>query len=241
MKPTTLRFYERAGLLPARRSESGYRLYDEEAVARLEFITSGRTLGLPLEDIRDLLPAWEDGQCADVRARLRPMLLAHIADAEQRAAELDAFADRLWQVLGEIDGPPWPGRCAPGCGFPHRSSDPVPGTAISPRPDEQPPVACTLTEGEQAERVERWRRLLAGARREGVDGGFLLRLPAELAAPVAELAAAEKSCCPFFDFTLRLTSAGLELEVTAPALAAPLVAELFGGGETTDTCSHWNV
>jgi DNA-binding transcriptional MerR regulator len=47
MKPTTLRFYEQAGLLPAARSESGYRLYDEQAVERLGFIASGTPLACP--------------------------------------------------------------------------------------------------------------------------------------------------------------------------------------------------
>ncbi|MGH3885307.1 MAG: MerR family transcriptional regulator [Pseudonocardiaceae bacterium] len=236
VKPTTLRFYEQAGLLPARRSESGYRLYDEQAVERLEFIVSGKHLGLPLEEIRDLLTVWEDGLCADVRARLRPMLSSRIADAEQRAAELQAFTDRLRHALAEIDGPPHPGRCDPGCGFLHQhppatASVPVPVEFSVRRPPaapEPPPIACTLTGDDQAERVARWRRLLAGADREGIDGGLLIRLPAELAGPVAKLAAAEQRCCAFFEFTVRLVGGGLQLRVCAPEEAAPLLTELFG-------------
>jgi DNA-binding transcriptional MerR regulator len=37
---TTLRFYETAGLLPAERTASGYRVYGEDAVQRLSFISS---------------------------------------------------------------------------------------------------------------------------------------------------------------------------------------------------------
>ena len=66
MPASTLRFYEQAGLLPAERTGSGYRVYGEEAVARLEFIASAKHLGLPLEEIRELLGAWEAG---GVRAR----------------------------------------------------------------------------------------------------------------------------------------------------------------------------
>ena len=51
VKPTALRFYERVGLLPSRRSDSGYRLYGDEAVERLRFISSGKHLGLPLFDV----------------------------------------------------------------------------------------------------------------------------------------------------------------------------------------------
>jgi DNA-binding transcriptional MerR regulator len=84
---STLRFYEQAGLLPAARTRSGYRVYDDEAVRRLEFIGSAKRLGLPLEEIRELLGAWEQGVCAEVRARLRPLVAARLAEAEQRIAE----------------------------------------------------------------------------------------------------------------------------------------------------------
>ncbi|MET8538999.1 MerR family DNA-binding transcriptional regulator [Streptomyces sp. NPDC005065] len=43
---TTLRFYEDAGLLPADRTPSGYRMYGEDAVERLAFISSAKLLGL---------------------------------------------------------------------------------------------------------------------------------------------------------------------------------------------------
>ncbi|MFD7656487.1 hypothetical protein ACFV4N_21160 [Actinosynnema sp. NPDC059797] len=49
-------------------------------------------------------------------------------------------------------------------------------------------------------------------------------------AEVAALAAAEQDCCAFFDFTLRLTPAALELTVRAPDTAAALLGELFGAG-----------
>ena len=72
------------------------------------------------------------------------------------------------------------------------------------------------------------RRLLGQAdRRESVDGGVRFQLPATLAGPAAELAAAEQRCCPFFTFTLHLADGGLQLEVRAPAEVMPMVAEIF--------------
>lgn len=65
-------------------------------------------------------------------------------------------------------------------------------------------------------------------RRETIDGGLRIHLPTLMAGPVAELAAAERDCCAFFDFTLRLVGGGLQLEVHAPTDAAPLLAEVFG-------------
>jgi DNA-binding transcriptional MerR regulator len=114
--PATLRFYEQAGLLPAERTASGYRSDDDRAVARLEFITAAEHLGLPLEEIRDLLVAWEQGVCADVRERLRPLVAARFAEAQRRVAELAAFAAHLAAVHEELGGPAPVPACEPGCG-----------------------------------------------------------------------------------------------------------------------------
>lgn len=46
---TTLRFYEKAGLVPAERSQAGNRFYGQDTVERLGFIAAAKHLGLPLE------------------------------------------------------------------------------------------------------------------------------------------------------------------------------------------------
>jgi MerR family transcriptional regulator, copper efflux regulator len=238
LPPSTLRFYEQAGLVPARRSESGYRLFDDQAVDRIGLITTGKRLGLALEEIRDLLEVWEDGLCRDVRERLRPMVANQLTDAERRAAETDAFIDRLRKAASVIDGPASPGRCGPGCGI---VPPPDPATAVpvaveltTRQRDAEPglPIACTLAAADQADRVEGWRRLLGQADgREQADGGLAFRLPAGLAGRVAELAAAEQRCCPFLEFTLHLAAGGLRLEVRAPEGAASLLANVCGTGD----------
>ncbi|MFD7134854.1 MerR family transcriptional regulator [Streptomyces sp. NPDC059894] len=111
---TTLRFYESAGLLPADRSPAGYRLHDEDAVERLAFIGAAKHLGLPLEEVAELLAVWEPGACTEVKADLRPRTTARIADAQARAAELPAFIATLHQALEQLDMlPDRPGGCDP--------------------------------------------------------------------------------------------------------------------------------
>ena len=52
----TVRYYERRGLLlPTTRMESGYRLYDNEAKKRLEFIRYAKELGFTLKETEELL------------------------------------------------------------------------------------------------------------------------------------------------------------------------------------------
>lgn len=53
---TTILYYEKEGLLiPALRSENGYRWYGDQEIKRLEAITSYRSYGLSVASIRTLL------------------------------------------------------------------------------------------------------------------------------------------------------------------------------------------
>jgi len=52
----TILYYEREGLLlPAHRSDNGYRWYGDEEIKRLETIVAYRSYGLPIASIIDLL------------------------------------------------------------------------------------------------------------------------------------------------------------------------------------------
>ena len=66
-----LHHYDRLGLLkPSRRSHSGYRLYGNRDLARLEQIVVLKFLGLPLKQIRDLLKK-ESGLSESLRRQRR--------------------------------------------------------------------------------------------------------------------------------------------------------------------------
>ena len=62
VRPDTIRYYERVGLLPlSDRSSNGYCSYGEEDVERLRFIRGAQRLGLKLRDIRELLAIRDKG------------------------------------------------------------------------------------------------------------------------------------------------------------------------------------
>ncbi|MFD0425261.1 MerR family transcriptional regulator [Streptomyces parvus] len=90
------------------------------------------------------------------------------------------------------------------------------------------PVACSLGGDGLRERTDRWREAVAGATRTDVPEGLRLTLPVDQVARIAELAAAEQACCPFFDFRLHLDGPYLHLEVRAPADGGALLTDLFG-------------
>jgi MerR family transcriptional regulator, copper efflux regulator len=233
---TTLRFYENAGLLPADRTASGYRVYTEEAVERLGFIGAAKRLGLPLDEIAELLAVWEHGGCTDVCEDLRPRLTARIGEAQCRAAELAAFITTLHRAIEHIDTlPERTERCGPHCMLPDPGT-PDPASALDPAPTvpdsehwRTAPVACSLPSlGDRSHRAAQWTALLADAPRSQIPEGIRITLPAERAAQVADLAAAEQACCPFFGFRLDLDGPTLHLEVRAPADGAELLSTLFG-------------
>jgi MerR family transcriptional regulator, mercuric resistance operon regulatory protein len=83
----TIRYYERAGLLPAPvRSSGGYRMYGTTEAKRLNFIRRARALGFSLADVRKLLSLADQRRrpCADVRA----VAAAHLTDVREKIADL---------------------------------------------------------------------------------------------------------------------------------------------------------
>jgi DNA-binding transcriptional MerR regulator len=224
---STLRFYESSGLLPAERSGSGYRLYGDEAVRRLAFIDAAKHLGLPLEEIGELLGVWESGACAQVKADLRPRIANRLADAERRAAELAAFTSTLRGALRHLDALPDRAEpCDPQCSFLGSAATP-PITAQSVELWRTAPVACTLAGDGMDERAAQWHAALQGASHTAIPDGLRLTMPADRAATVAALAAAEQQCCAFFDFRLHLDGPDLHLEVRAPEAGGELLTALF--------------
>jgi MerR family Zn(II)-responsive transcriptional regulator of zntA len=61
----SVRFYERQGLLsPGRKTDSGYRLYSDDAVRRISFVKHAQRCGFSLAEIRDLLQMRDGGPVA---------------------------------------------------------------------------------------------------------------------------------------------------------------------------------
>ena len=103
----TLRFYEKNGLIvPAGRSESGYRLYNETNLQQIHFILKSKEVGLSLEDIKELmeirLEATEHS-CAEVKA----ITSAKLRLVDEKLVELKRIRSALEKMnnacCGDVD------------------------------------------------------------------------------------------------------------------------------------------
>jgi DNA-binding transcriptional MerR regulator len=215
--PSTVRFYERAGLLsPARRAENGYRVFDHSALDELAFISRAKGIGMSLEDIAGLVAAWPTGECQSLQARLRAFLAGRIGQVREQLAELRAFEGQLQAVLDRLSArDPGPERCGKGCScetdLDLAPGETAPGTG---------PWGGSLDRDALASRTSQWQALAAAATAAGRGSGTArLTLPAspDTAAAVAALCAAETACSAQARFTLEFTASQITVTADAPA------------------------
>ena len=99
----TVRFYERKGLIEEPpRTDSGYRQYPEDVVARLRFIRRAKELGFSLKEISELfsLRVDPDTTCADVKRRTDLKIL----DIEQKMSTLQTMKSALTKLGASCTG-----------------------------------------------------------------------------------------------------------------------------------------
>ena len=100
----TIRYYEELGLLKAvGRTEGGYRLFDGDIFARLNFIKRAQSLGLSLAEIKEFLEVHDRGElpCDHVKAKL----VNKVADIDQQIQQLQVLKLELegllsgWEII----------------------------------------------------------------------------------------------------------------------------------------------
>jgi MerR family transcriptional regulator, mercuric resistance operon regulatory protein len=113
VRPDTIRYYERTGLLPEpARTAGDHRRYDERALDRLRFIRGAKRLGLRLDAISELLQVRDAGHCPCETAA--DLLRRRLTEVDAEMARLTALRTNLESMLSGIPGPACP--------------DPAPGT-----------------------------------------------------------------------------------------------------------------
>ncbi len=102
----TIRYYEQRGLLgPAERTDSGYRLYTEETIARLNKIDGLKRIGLSLEEIASVLDLYfEDATGISGKRKVVEILEGHLADTIEKIDGLSQFKRELEANIAYVKG-----------------------------------------------------------------------------------------------------------------------------------------
>jgi DNA-binding transcriptional MerR regulator len=120
VRTDTIRYYERAGLLPEpSRTDGDHRRYGAVDVDRLLFIRGAQRLGLRLSEIRELLLVRETGDCPCGPAEV--LLREHIGEIDREIGRLTRLRAELSGMVAGLSAPPGSGPSGP-------CPDPVPGT-----------------------------------------------------------------------------------------------------------------
>ena len=106
-----LRHYESLGLVePAARTDAGYRLYDEEALRRIELVNRAKVLGLTLSEANEFIHVAE-GCCGENHPQLAALVTSKLAETERRIDELRNLGETLRGVLDRLERTEGQHRC----------------------------------------------------------------------------------------------------------------------------------
>src|SRR5213593_3585366 len=105
IRPSTIRYYERRGILqPTVREANGYRTYSHDAVKLLLFVRRAQSLGITLKEIKPLLDLASQGlrPCAHVKHLTRNRL----QQIDRQIRELQSLRKELRALLRRRVGRP---------------------------------------------------------------------------------------------------------------------------------------
>lgn len=251
-----LRFYEREGLLkPARRSGSGYRLYDEDAEETLLFIRRAQRLGFSLEDIKLVLAGSghsgrsvvgiAESRFLEIERRLTELLvLRHelelfLNDLTQRVGRsAGSAAGRLYRdLLDHVCGQPAHAKVGARGGESRQArrndqhDGPVEASSVTRLMKR---IGCSLAEAERERIFATLRGRHVHVWREG--DGYSVLVPGRdeaVSSALRQLVAAEAGCRVHVDISVSESAEGPVL--TARGESAFLFAQLFLALEASAT------
>ncbi len=230
---SALRFYEQEGVVIPERTVTGYRSYSPDDLESLQFVARAKRLGPSLDLITDLLGLLDQDECRPVQDRLAVLVADRIARCSNEILRSDRIqwptpraaswlgqhtpigacdedcgckSDARTMTIGRTGG------CDDDCGCASHGN----GTLI--QLGASPDIVCSLDSGEVEESISAWQSVLATANgRQPLSNGVTVVFHRNAdAGRIAALAAAEQTCCQFFNFGIRVDSNGVYLDVGGP-------------------------
>ncbi len=106
----TIRFYEESGVIkPLARRDNGYRRFSKRDVQRLRLVKRARDLGLPLDEIRNIVSECIDKGCLGARQYVAAKVPEYIQDIDAHIDELQKLKTGLQSLQKHcrVDGKEW--------------------------------------------------------------------------------------------------------------------------------------
>lgn len=102
VKISTVRYYERSGILPEpERTHSGYRDYDEESLRYIRFLRRGQELGFTLAELSEFVGYSKEIRHGNVdRAALVEVAESKLRDLNERIRDLQRTRAAIEGLLG---------------------------------------------------------------------------------------------------------------------------------------------
>lgn len=98
----TIRYYEDIGLVSPKRSNNGYRAFEQSDLHKLEFLARARALGFSIEDCRSLLELYDDTSRAS--SDVKRIAQFNLDQIDQKLADLHAMRDTLSHLVDACAG-----------------------------------------------------------------------------------------------------------------------------------------
>lgn len=99
----TVRYYADIGLVRAvARSDSGYRIYDDESVRRLVFVRRAREFGFSIDECRELLGLSENQHRSS--SDVKRIAERRLEEIERKQHELQSLRDELADLVDACRG-----------------------------------------------------------------------------------------------------------------------------------------
>lgn len=96
VETSTIRYYERIGLLPRPQRVNGRRVYDAEVLKQLALIKASKSVGFTINEILTLLALWKsDGKIADAGQVFVERKLTEVQTIIAQASQIEATLTSL--------------------------------------------------------------------------------------------------------------------------------------------------
>ncbi|GCF94191.1 transcriptional regulator [Enterococcus florum] len=97
ISPASLRYYDKRDILPSKRRENGYRVYDEQDLLIIKNVMVMKYADFSLEDIRTMTSLYYQPEGQECNDQANQVLQQHVAEMKERI--------RMWtEIVAVIEG-----------------------------------------------------------------------------------------------------------------------------------------